>query len=221
MRKILFALFCVLMFVSCDPMGGEKEPVPDTPVVIPDVPKDEPAVPEEIDYSKDPRVNAFDAVSYEWINYPNSGRRAVERGVKKTKEILDKCNKPGWNYMFYDDEAVLGYEPPDGDYSVMLNAIKITVEMHNLEHPDKVWDWHTCPPPPPPPPVTSNDPILGEWQACLCLDSGEIVDGKIYTAEFDFNWVSFKTTLPLQCESYNLAHPDNKAHVVWGTDKIV
>lgn len=66
----------------------------------------------------------------------------------------------------------------------------------------------------------SNDPILGEWQACLCLDSGEIVRG-IYTAEFDFNWTAFKTSIPAEVESYNLAHPDNKAHAVWGTDKAI
>jgi hypothetical protein len=223
MKKILLVLFCVVLLVSCQDVQGTKDIIDDVPEVVedtPDVVDETPVVTPVIDYSKDSRVTAFDAVSYEWINYPVSGIRSVVRGIKKDKETLDKCDKDGWNYMFYDDEAVIGYEPPEGGYDVMLNAVKITVESHNLEHPDAPWDYYTNAPPPPPPPDTSHDPVLGIWQYALCIDDGTIVDGP-YTAEFDFNWEAFKSGgAAIQLESYNMEH-DPDAHIVWGLEKPI
>jgi hypothetical protein len=215
---LLFALFLVVAFSCTLPEEVVKEEDP-PPVVVVEPPTEDvaPEEPEVIDYSQDPRVKAFDAISYEWINYPVKAARSAARGIKKDKETLAKCNKTCWNYIFFDDEAVIGYEPPEGRYDVMLNAVKLTVESHNMEFPDKQWDYYTNPPPPPPPPVTSKDPVLGHWQSALCTDDGHVVLGP-YTAEFDFNWAAFKTTMPQVCESYNLEHPDDKAHVVWGTD---
>ena len=211
MKKILFAIFFAVLFLSCEQLQGNKDTGPVDHIENPP--------PVVVDYSKDPRLSAFSAASTEWINYPSTAPSTAERAIKKDKDILDKCNKSGWNYMFYDDEAVIGYEPVEGDYSVMLNAVKITIESHNLDHPDKKWDYHTVSPPAPPPPVTSNDPVLGVWQTALCTDDGHIVLGP-YTAEFDWNWEGWKGgIMALQCESYNLDHPDNKAHVVWGTEK--
>ena len=69
----------------------------------------------------------------------------------------------------------------------------------------------------PPPPDTSNDPVLGKWQVAFCLDDGSIVWGP-YTAEFEWNWTTWKTTVPLDLESYNRDH-DPDAHIVWGTDE--
>jgi hypothetical protein len=224
MKQIFLLFIAVLMFSCSQPneitkiIEKEKEsPEVVTPIVEEEAPEETPAP--AFDPLTDPRTSAFSAVSYEWINYPVTGGRSMARGIKKDKTTVDKCNKPGWNYMFFDDEAVIGYEPPEGNYDVMLNAIKITVESHNREFPEKPWDYHTVAPPPPPPPVTSFDPVLGHWQCALVLDDGTIVDGLIYTAEFEWNWTGWKGgTMNLVMESYNLDHPDNKAHLVWGTE---
>jgi len=213
MKNFMLLIFFLGFFVSCYTPQGAKNPVEDVADQSEETPNPEPiSVP--VDYSKDPRLSVFDAESVEWINYPAS---TSSRAVKKDIDIMSKCNKPSWNYMFYDDEAVIGYEPPEGNYSVMLNAIKITVESHNMEFPEKKWDYHTVAPPAPPPPDTSHDPVLGIWQACLCLDDGTVVAG-IYTAEFDFNWAGYKSSLPAELEVYNRDH-DPDAHIVWGLEK--
>ncbi len=214
MKKLL--ILAAILFMSCEtptPVIVNVPETPDTPTV------ETPTIPDETGTMTDPRLSLVSAADAKWIRKPTTAR-SVSGGIATGDPVAELCTTPAWSYMFYDDGAVIGYEPFPDNVSVMQYAVAITVESHNMEYPDKAWDFINVPPIAPPHPNTSNDPVLGEWQACLCLDSGEIVGG-IYTAEFDFNWTSFKTSVPAEVESYNLAHPDNKAHAVWGTDKVI
>ena len=215
MKKLL--ILAAILFMSCETPTPVIVNIPETPdaPTVPVTPET-PAVPGDTGTLTDPRLSLVSsAADAKWIRKPTRAR-----GIATGDPVAALCVTPAWSYMFYDDGAVIGYEPFPDDNGVMANAVAITVESHNMGFPDAQWDYINVPPIAPPPPVTSNDPVLGEWQVCLYIDSGEIVKG-IYTAEFDFNWVAFKSTIPLEVESYNLAHPDNKAHAVWGTDKVI
>jgi len=205
---LLIAVFS-LVFSACDtPVGNNSvNPVVENPIA------------EDPYYSNDTRLTAFgDAESSVWIRYPTKARNSIRYNIADGDPAAALCTEPGWAYMFYDDQAVIGYEPFPDRVDVMHNAVKITVESHNLEKPNEEWGYINVPMPGPPPPVTDFDPILGKWQFALCNDLGEIVDGP-YTAEFEFNWIIFKESSAWYClESYNLSH-DPDAHIVWGTDE--
>lgn len=219
---LLFAVF-VLVFFSCDTsvrIDKEKpaieEPADETPL--------EPPVSDPVgepDYSDDARLTSFgDAESSVWIRYPTKkSSKSIRYNIAIGDPAATLCTEPGWAYMFYDDGAVIGYEPFPERIDLVQYAVKLTVESHNMEFPDAQWGYINVPLPPPPPPDTSNDPVLGKWQACFCLDDGTIVMGPI-TAEFEWNWIEWKTgpSLKLTLESYNLEH-DPDAHIVWGPDE--
>jgi hypothetical protein len=207
-------------------------PNPDSPIVVDDTePIDDPSTTdnpivigdEDLSWQNDTRVTAIDSASYKWMRKPikpssKSYARSVVYNIAIGDPIAEYCTEPGWAYIFYNDQAVIGYEPFPNRVDVMHNAVKITVESRNLQYPNEPWGFINVPMPSPPPPVTSNDPVLGKWQFALCDDLGEIVDGP-YTAEFDFNWTFFKESTAAQLlEIYNLEH-DPDAHIVWGTDE--
>lgn len=167
------------------------------------------------DYSYDPRLNliAFSDTS-KFIAYPGG---TIARGINADLEVVELCDEPTWGYIFFDDQAVIGYEPPPGDMdgSVIQGAIKLTVEIHNRDNPGLEWDYLNVPPVVIPP-DTSNDPVLGVWQVALVLDSGEIV--RQWQAEFDWEWAMWKSNvIALELELYNRDN-DPDAHIVWGPD---
>ncbi len=189
MKKFTLILAAILMLASCQ-----------FPTIINPV--------ESLD---DPRLSMVDAMDAKFLRLPGA------RGIADGDPIAAYCTEEGWSYIFFDDAAVIGYEPFPDNIDVMHRAVAVTVESHNMEYPDAAWDYINVGIPVVPP-VTTFDPVLGVWQVALCLDDGTIVAGP-YTAEFDFNWAAFHTTIPAEVESYNLDHPDNKAHAVWGPDK--
>ncbi len=136
-------------------------------------------------------------------------------------EIESLCDEPGWSYIFYDDQAVIGYEPFPENISIMFQAVAITVTVHNMSYPTALWSYKNVAPAQPPAPVT-NDPVLGKWQFAFCLDSGQIVWS--YTCEFDWEWYNFHhhstyiQAIAIDLTTYNRDH-DPDAHVVWGTDE--
>ena len=217
--KWLFFVFA-LVFASCNTPSNPVDDQDDTPAVedpatdTPDA--DDPAVDEPDPWQDDPRLTMVDAASTKWLRKPSTSR-AVVFNIADGDPIAAYCTDPGWAYMFYDDQAVIGYEPFPDAVDVMHNAVRITVESHNMEFPDAEWGYINVPMPAPTPPVTDFDPVLGKWQVCFCLDDGSIVWGP-YTAEFDFNWAAWKTTVPLDLEIYNRDH-DPDAHIVWGIDE--
>lgn len=233
MKRFLVAFLVVLLLVlSCD-TGTNKpsEPIPEEPGTIPEAPSEpgekpivepEPVnpenpvdpLPEEVE--EDARLVAFGAKSVKWLRRPATSREVVFN-IAEGDPIAAYCTEPGWAYIFYDDQAVIGYEPFPDRVSVMHDAVRITVELHNRDYPSEEWGYINVPIQYIPP-NTSNDPVLGKWQFALCLDDGTIVEGP-YTAEYDFNWASFKeSAASLQLENYNRDH-DPDAHIVWGTEE--
>jgi len=214
MKKMFLLLFAIIFTACQSPVIDVPEPT----VIIADGPSEptpDPVIDTDTGTLNDPRLSLVTAADAKWIRKPYS---VTARGIASGDPVASLCVTPAWSYMFYDDGAVIGYEPFPDDNGIMAYAVALTVESHNMEYPDAQWDFINVPPIGPPPPVTDFDPVMGVWQVCLCIDDGTIVMGP-YTAEFAFNWTAFKSTVQLEMESYNLDHPDNKAHIVWGTDK--
>lgn len=191
---LIFAIF----FASCSPE-----------IIFIEKPYQEP------DYSNDPRLKMISfSESSEFIAYPGGG---MARKINDDPKVKEKCDKPKHSYIFFDDESVIEYAPPSGDVdgSVMLNAIKLTIEIHNRDNPDLLWDYMGVPPVITHP-DTGNDPILGVWQVALVLDDGTIV--RQWQAEFDWEWAMWKSSvIALELELYNRDN-DPDAHTVWGPD---
>ena len=212
--KWLFLVFA-LVFASCNTPSNPVDDQDDTPAVE-DPATDTPDADEPDPWQDDPRLTMVDAASTKWLRKPSTSR-AVVFNIADGDPIAAYCTDPGWAYMFYDDMAVIGYEPFPDAVDVMHRAVAITVESHNREFPDAEWGYINVPMPAPPPPVTDFDPVLAVWQYALCLDDGTIVAGP-YTAEFDFNWTAWKSGgAQLDLEQYNRDH-DPDAHIVWGPD---
>jgi hypothetical protein len=168
--------------------------------------------PDEYGTSNDPRLDLISSASdSKWIRKP-----VASRGIADADPVASQCNEAGWSYIFFDDAGVIGYEPFSGSESVMHDAVRLEVELHNRDNPDKEWDYINVGLPVDPP-DTSNDPVLGKWQVALVLDSGTIV--RQWQAEFDWEWAMWKGgTIALELELYNRDNePD--AHIVWGTDQ--
>jgi len=197
MKKIF--LFLLVFLVSCSPE-----------VIFVDKPVDQ-----EPDYSNDPRLKMISfSDSSKFIAYPGG---KMSRAINEDGEVVAACDQEKWAYIFFDDEAVIGYEPPmgDSDGSVMQNAVKLTVEIHNRDNPDLLWNYINVPPVVTPP-DTGNDPVLGVWQVALVLDTGETV--RQWQAEFDWEWAMWKgSVIALELELYNRDN-DPDAHTVWGPD---
>lgn len=168
---------------------------------------------QEVEPSDDPRLSMVDAMDAKFLRLPGG------KGIADGDPVAEYCTEPGWSYIFFDDEAVIGYEPFPDAVDVMQRAVAITVESHNLEYPEAEWDFINVGLPVDLP-VTTFDPVLDVWQVALCLDDGTIVAGP-YTAEFEFNWLAFKANIPTEVASYNLDHPDTPCHAVWGPEKPV
>lgn len=193
--KNIFILLLAIAAISCAPVVEVVDQPPDTWTP-----------------QNDSRLTIVDAASTKWLRYPLS-----PRGIADGDPISDYCTDPGWSYIFYEDAAVIGYEPFPDNATVMQDAVRLTVEIHNRDNPGAEWDYINVPLIGPTPPDTSNDPVLGVWQYALCLDDGTIVDGP-YTAEFDFEWAAWKASgASLNLELYNRDH-DPDAHIVWGED---
>lgn len=198
MKNIITVLLAVLALAACN-----------TPTTVITPPSEDDPPPTLLD---DPRLTIVDAASTKWLRLP-----AAYRGIADGDPVAAHCTDPGWSYIFYDDAAVIGYEPLPDNATVMHDAVRITVELHNRDNPGAEWDYINVAIPVIPP-DTSNDPILEVWQYALCIDDGTIVDGP-YTAEFDFNWVAFKSGgAALQLEAWNQANAPIVAHIVWGPD---
>lgn len=231
-RFLVVAAVVFLVLASCD--TGTNKPSdaivdetevtetpesPETPVIpsLPQVDPSNPVSPTAEEIETDTRLTAFSAAGAWWIRRPTKARE-IRFNIPEGDPVAQYCTNPGWAYLFYDDGAVIGYEPFPEDVALMHAAVRITVESHNLEKPSEPWYYINVPPIPPPPPITINDPILGKWQFALCTDDGTIVDGP-YTAEFDFEWQAWKESIArLTWELYNRDH-DPDAHIVWGTEE--
>ena len=237
MKRYIVAFLVVFLFVlSCDtgtnkpsdPVTenpGEKpeSPVnPENPIdpvvdpilepIDPETPVD--PLPEEVE--NDARLVAFGSKSVKWLRRPVASRGIVFN-IAEGDPISAYCTEPGWAYIFYDDQAVIGYEPFPDRVSVMHDAVKITVELHNRDNPTEEWGYINVPMPYNPP-DTSNDPVLGKWQFALCIDDGTIVDGP-YTAVYDWEWQMWKERVAsTQRDSYNITNGAD-AHIVWGTEE--
>lgn len=158
----------------------------------------------------DPRTAIVDAASYKWLRKPG-----VARLMLAGDPIVAHCTAPGWSYIFYDDNAVIGYEPFPEAIDVMHRAVSLTVELHNRDNPGREWAFINVGIPVTPP-DTSNDPVLGKWQVALVLDDGTVVE--FYAAEFDWEWAMWKGGIMAQrLELYN-RDCDPDAHLVWGPD---
>ena len=229
MKRILVAFLVVFLVLSACDTGNNKpsDPIAENPGENPETPGDGPIVepvdpsnpidplPEEVE--DDARLVAFGAKSVKWLRRPVTSREVVFN-IADGDPIAAYCTEPGWAYIFYNDQAVIGYEPFPDRIDVMHRAVEITVVSHNLEKPNEEWGYINVPPIAPPPPITTNDPILGKWQYALCLDTGEVVAGP-YTAEYDFEWQMWKEgVVRLTCELYNRDN-DPDAHIVWGTEE--
>ena len=210
--KWLFFVFA-LVFASCTTPSNPVDDQDDIPAVedpatdTPDTDADDPAVDEPDPWQDDPRLTMVDSASTKWLRKPSTSR-AVVFNIADGDPIAAYCTDPGWAYMFYDDQAVIGYEPFPDAVDVMHRAVAITVEVHNRDYPDAEWGYINVPMPAPPPPVTDFDPVLGKWQCALVLDGGTVVE--FYQAEYDFEWSAWKGgTMALQLEQYNRDHdPD-------------
>lgn len=231
MNRYLVAFLVVFLLVlSCDtgtnkpsdPITenpGETQDGTETPGENPIVEPVDPSnpvdpLPEEVE--DDARLVAFGAKSVKWLRRPVTSKGIVFN-IADGDPVAAYCTEPGWAYIFYDDKAVIGYEPFPDRVDLMHSAVKITVELHNRDKPNEEWGYINVSIPYIPP-DTSNDPVLGKWQFALCLDDGTIVEGP-YTAEYDFNWAAFKASAAaLQLENYNRDH-DPDAHIVWGTEE--
>jgi len=194
----VFALIVALVFSACNPVylttieDGETE---------------------------DSRLSIVDCASAKWLRKPTVSKAITAKGIADNDPMAAYCTELGWAYMFYDDGAVIGYEPFPDNIEIMFRAVSITVESHNMEFPAAEWDCILVPVPVIPP-DTSNDPVLLKWQYCLCIDDGTIVDGP-YTAEYDWEWAGWKGGLAaLQLASYNQQY-DPDAHIVWGPDEDI
>jgi hypothetical protein len=210
MKKLFVILAATLMFSCIQPVGPIQQPDNVDQPVTEQPTNDQPTDPLLVN---DPRLQLVDAASTKWLRLPRSSR-----GFASSDPVAAFCTEPGWSYIFYDDAAVIGYEPLPENTSIMHRAVAITVESRNMEFPDAKWDFINVPLPGPPPPDTSNDPELEPWQFALCLDDGSIVAGP-YTAEFDFNWAAFKNGgAATELEVYNRDNYPH-AHIVWGPEK--
>lgn len=190
--KHFFVIFAaVIMLAACAPVVQVVSPV-DDPTLY-----------------DDPRLTMIDAMDAKFLRPP------AGRGIADGDPIAAHCTDPGWSYIFYDDQAVIGYEPFPDAVDVMQRAVAITVESHNLEYPEAPWDFINVAIPVTPP-DTSNDPVLGVWQVALVLDDGTVAE--FYQAEFVWEWNAWKAGgMAQQLESYNAEH-DPDAHLVWGTE---
>lgn len=213
MRKFfVFLIFLAFVFASCDQPTAE---VSNDPAIEDPISDDQPVIDQD-PWQYDERLHLVDAASTKWLRKPG-GVVASDRGIADGDPVAAYCTDPGWSYIFYDDMAVIGYEPFPDNATVMHAAVAITVELHNRDNPGAEWDYINVAIPVIPP-DTSNDPILEVWQYALCIDDGTIVDGP-YTAEFDFNWLAFKSGgAALQLEAWNKANAPIVAHIVWGPD---
>lgn len=211
---LLIAVFA-LVFSACDTSVGSsytEGPAEGKPTTV-DTPSN---APEDTAWTNDSRTTMVDASSYKWMRKPSTARGIVYN-IADGDPIAAYCTEPGWAYIFYDDQAVIGYEPFPDRVDIMQRAVITTVEVHNRDNPLEEWGFINVPMPYTSP-VTSNDPVLGKWQFSLCIDTGEIVDGP-YTAEFDWEWAMWKSNVASTMrDSYNLSH-DPEAHIVWGTDE--
>ena len=202
MRSIVLIILS-LIIVSCQPPTLMVERVTESPDLT--------------GTNADPRLSMVDSADSKWIRKPTSAR-----GIADGDPASAQCTEPGWSYMFYDDGAVIGYEPLPDDNGVMHRAVAIAVELNNRDNPDKLWDYINVGYPPPPPPVTSNDPALAKWQWALCLDDGTIAES--YQCETIQEFLNFKsvppwsTALASSLELYNRDHAQ-KAHIVWGPEE--
>lgn len=231
MKHILVSFLAVFfVFASCDigtnntgKSSGTSEDSDTTEVsdpnkdpVVEPVDPEEPVNPLVEEIENDSRLVAFGAKSVKWLRRPLVNK-SISYDLIENDPIAEYCTEPGWSYIFYDDQAVIGYEPFPERVDIMQSAVKITVELNNRDHPNKKWNYINVPiiineP------ITSNDPTLGKWQYALCNDSGAIVDGP-YTAEFDWEWQLWKERVAaIQRDSYNINN-DPDAHIVWGTDE--
>ena len=200
MKNIITILLAVLALAACETP---------TEVVTQSPPADDDQSPTLLD---DPRLTLVDAASTKWLRLP-----ASYRGIADGDPVAAYCTEPGWSYIFFDDAAVIGYEPLPDNATVMHDAVRITVELHNRDNPGAEWDYINVAPIGPSPPDVSNDPVLDVWQYALCLDDGSIVGGP-YTAEYDYEWEAWKTSgAALELEMYNRDN-DPDAHIVWGPD---
>jgi hypothetical protein len=202
--KYIFVLLIAIVLAGCDNPAS----IIVQPVAIPTA--DSP----EYGTSNDPRLDMVDAADAKWIRKPYT---VAGRGIADADPVAPLCNQPGWAYIFYDDFAVIGYEPFPDAVDIMHRAVAITVELHNRDFPDDAWDYINVGMPLPPPPVVDNDPTLEPWQCALVLDTGVIV--QFYQAEFDWEWRMWKERIMnQQLEMYNRDN-DPDAHLVWGADK--
>jgi hypothetical protein len=200
-----------------------ETPITNDPVQPAQVDPSNPVAPTSEEIAADTKYNRLssdNASGVWWLRKPiktSNNRRSVYYNIAINDPIAQYCTEPGWAYMFYDDGAVVGYEPFPDRVDIMHNAVAISVELWNRDHPNEQWGYINVPPSGTPP-ITINDPVLDKWQFAICLDDGTIVDGP-YTAEFDFNWAFFKeSTAAAQLEAYNRDH-DPDAHIVWGTEE--
>lgn len=218
MRKhvvLLYGLCLFFCFTSCDTSGNSDDLAEE--ISAEQVDPSNPQKPTDEEIASDSRLSSFDSAGVWWLRRPNK-QREPSLNIAENDPIAEYCNQPGWAYMFYDDGAVIGYEPFPDRVDLMQYAVWLTVTSHNMEYPEIPWGYINVPPVSVPPPVTEFDPVLGRWQFCLCTDDGTIVDGP-YTAEYEWEWQGWKDGIARQLwELYNRDH-DPDAHIVWGTDE--
>ena len=207
MRKALFLLALAVALTACQqPVSVDTPPVNGGPIF------EDPIIEEP--WQNDERTTLIDAAGYKWLRKPQAAR-SMARSMLANDPIVAHCTTPGWSYIFYDDQAVIGYEPFPDNVSVMHRAVSLTVELHNRDNPGREWAFINVGIPITPP-DTSNDPVLGRWQVALVLDDGTIAE--LYTAEFDWEWTRWRGGgMNLQLELYNRDN-DPDAHLVWGPD---
>ena len=146
-------LALLLLLASCAVPVGIPDPPAPAPVVVPD-PVVTPA-PVVVADTPDARLTLLDASSAKWIRKPVTAKVIVAA----SDPVAMYCTDPGWSYLFYDDLAVIGYEPLPGQEAQLHVAANITVEIHNRDNPGHEWDViNVNSPPPPDPTVVTPDP---------------------------------------------------------------
>lgn len=153
-----------------------------------------------------------DVKSAKWIRLPGA---IVSRGAMGAFYDPDEalCTEPESIYLFYDDFSIVQYKPLEGYYANLAQRGRLTVEIHNRDNPDALWDLIAVGPPPPPPPITSNDPVLDPLVVAFVDDTGTIQWS--YTAEDNTDYDRVLTVLQMTLEIHNRDN-DPDCHIVLG-----
>jgi hypothetical protein len=152
-----------------------------------------------------------------WIRLPHA---IVSRGAMGAFTDPDEatCTEPDSIYLFYDDMSIVQYKPLDGQYANLAMRGHITVELHNRDNPDALWDYVAVAPPYVDPTVVTPDPdpVPPAGVAYYVTKTHTIAETYAYEPGGQ-TWASWCTAVALNLELTNRDRPaDDQWHQVLG-----